>query len=42
MFIGYLLVFISYIIVGTMGYIGFIGTYFKDYFVKEEGGETAG
>ena len=33
MFIGYLLVFISYAVVGTLGYIGFIGTYFKSYFV---------
>ena len=42
MFVGYLLVFISYVVVGTFGYIGFIGTYFKDYFVNEIGGDTAG
>ena len=42
MFIGYFLVFISYAIVGCMGYIGFMGTYFKSYFLKVEGTETAG
>jgi hypothetical protein len=30
---GYLLVFISYAICGTLGYIGFLGAKFKDYFV---------
>ena len=33
MFIGYFLVFISYAIVGCLGYVGFMGTYFRDYFV---------
>ena len=42
MFLGYLLVFISYAIVGTLGYIGFMGTYFKDYFVNEIGRENEG
>jgi len=32
-FMGYLLVFISYAICGTLGYIGFLGAKFKDYFV---------
>ena len=34
LFIGYLLVFISYALVGALGYIGFIGVYFKGYFIK--------
>jgi hypothetical protein len=33
LFMGYLLVFISYSLVGALGYIGFIGPYFTDYFV---------
>ena len=42
MFIGYFLVFLSYAIVGCMGYIGFMGTYFKSYFLSVEDTETAG
>ena len=42
MFIGYFLVFISYAVVGCMGYIGFMGTYFKSYFLSVEDTETAG
>ena len=42
MFIGYFLVFISYVIVGTLGYIGFMGTYFKDYFYANKDKPTAG
>ena len=32
--IAYILVFFAYILMGTFGYIGFIGTMFKDYFVE--------
>lgn len=35
-FIGYCLVFVSYITVGTLGYIGFIGTDFRDYYVSPD------
>ena len=42
MFIGYFLVFISYVVVGSMGYIGFMGTNFRAYFVKMENSDTAG
>ena len=42
MFIGYLLVFISYAIVGCMGYVGFMGYYFRDYFDKIKDSETSG
>jgi hypothetical protein len=34
LFIGYLLVFISYAVVGSLGYIGYIGYGFRDYFIK--------
>ena len=34
LFIGYTIVFISYFIIGSMGYIGFIGTLFSRYFVS--------
>ena len=34
--IAYILVFFAYILMGTFGYIGFIGTLFKDYFVRVE------
>ena len=33
MFLGYFFVFISYLFIGTLGYIGFIGTNFSDYYV---------
>ena len=36
MFIGYLLVFITYIFCGCLGYIGFSGSKFADYFVGLE------
>ena len=42
MFLGYLFVFISYIIIGTLGYIGFIGTDFSDYYVGNLGTDTEG
>ena len=42
MFFGYLFVFISYVVVGCMGYIGFMGTNFSSYFVKMEKSDTAG
>lgn len=34
LFLSYFLVFMSYIIVGSLGYIGFIGTLFKKYFTR--------
>jgi len=33
-FAGYMLVFLSFVVVGVMGYIGFKGTYFREYFMK--------
>jgi len=42
MFLGYLFVFISYIVIGSLGYIGFTGTNFSTYFVNHEGTATAG
>jgi len=33
-FIGYFLVFISYVICGIMGYVGFMGYEFKNYFIS--------
>ena len=33
-FLGYLMVFFSYALVGALGYIGFMGTNFTDYFNK--------
>ena len=33
-FIGYLLVFISYAVCGTLGYIGFLGIKFSTYFIN--------
>lgn len=41
-FIGYFMVFLSYAIVGALGYIGFMGTNFSDYFVKENEKNTKG
>jgi len=35
LFIGYFLVYISYSVVGAFGYIGFIGTNYASFFVKE-------
>ena len=37
LFLGYVLVFISYATVGLFGYFGFISTAFSQYFVNEEG-----
>jgi len=42
MFWGYFLVFISYAVCGSLGYIGFLGTKFTSYFVNHEGSSTAG
>lgn len=42
LFIGYLLVFLSYGICGALGYMGFLGTEFTDYMVSIEGSATAG
>ena len=36
-FLGYLFVFISYIAMGILGYIGFMGVNFSDYFIKSIG-----
>lgn len=41
-FIGYLLVFISYAVCGSLGYIGFLGFSFSDYFESVESTATAG
>jgi hypothetical protein len=37
LFISYTLVFMSYIIVGGFGYIGFIGTFFDGYYTELSG-----
>ena len=42
MFLGYFFVFISYLLIGTLGYIGFVGTNFSDYFISIEGTATQG
>ena len=42
LFIGYFFVFISYIIIGGLGYIGFIGYNFRDYFQRVDTSLTAG
>ena len=42
LFNGYLSVFVTYIIIGVMGYIGFVGTDFTDYFISKNGSESAG
>ena len=36
-FLGYLFVFISYIILGVLGYIGFMGVNFSDYYISNVG-----
>ena len=41
-FLGYFFVFLSYITIGVLGYIGFLGTDFTEYFVGVEGTKTAG
>ena len=41
-FIGYLMVFISYATVGCLGYIGFMGTDFKQYFIDHASKSNAG
>ena len=42
LFLGYISVFISYIILGSLGYIGFIGFDFAAYYESKEGEATAG
>ena len=42
MFLGYFFVFISYLLIGTMGYIGFIGSDFSEYYTGTVGTDTAG
>ena len=42
LFNGYLSVFVTYIIIGVMGYIGFVGTDFTDYFISKNGSDSAG
>ena len=34
LFIGYFVVFLTYLIIGVFGYIGFLGTFFKAYYVR--------
>lgn len=42
LFIAYFLVFISYVIVGSFGYIGFMGTDFAGYYQKIVNDPNAG
>jgi hypothetical protein len=42
LFIGYTLVFFSYAICGAMGYMGFMGIKFTDYFITIEDKPTHG
>ena len=35
-FIGYLLVYTTYAVVGVMGYIGFTGTFFRTFFIESQ------
>jgi amino acid permease len=42
LFLGYLLVYISYSVVGVFGYIGFIGTNYSQYYINEMGTNLAG
>ena len=35
LFLGYSFVFLSYVLIGAMGYVGFIGTMFKAYYLQE-------
>lgn len=42
LFIGYFLVYISYSVVGTFGYIGFIGTNYASFFENEKDTNLAG
>ena len=41
-FLGYLFVFLSYLLIGCLGYIGFVGYDFSDYFVRNEGTSLEG
>jgi len=34
LFAGFTIVFLTYVFIGSMGYIGFIGTLFKNYFLR--------
>ena len=42
LFIGYSIVFLSYVLIGSLGYYGMIGSVFTKYFVKEKAGKHAG
>ena len=42
MFLGYFFVFLTYVVIGSLGYIGFMGTNFSAYFIEKEGTATAG
>lgn len=42
LFIGYTIVLFSYILIGGLGYYGFMGTLFNKYFVKEIGTKHSG
>ena len=35
LFIGYTIVFLSYLIIGALGYYGMMGTLFNNYFIRE-------
>ena len=41
-FVGYLSVFVCYIVIGVLGYIGFVGIDFTDYYIAKIGTATAG
>ena len=42
MFIGYTIVFVSYLLIGCLGYYSFIGLLFRKYFIKIGRTEHAG
>jgi len=42
LFMGYTFVFLSYVIIGSLGYIGFIGTLFRKYFVHNRNSDHSG
>ena len=42
LFLGYLLVWISYCVVGMFGYIGFVGFNFREYFLNEQNDPLSG
>ena len=42
MFLGYFFVFLTYVVIGSLGYIGFMGINFTSYFAGKVGTDTAG